>query len=219
MGNSKKGTAVEEKLVFTGDQQDFEAFRTPMHNDLEEKNRQWVTLAAQAICKVYQSIVAERTAKSATTPMQTDLYVFSKEDHKRARDIKQYDAPVTLDLALVKNKKDVIGSAWAEHDKLKITEEHLKTWHESIDQSYIVKCNRAVLKILHNDIYPMIQQARRTQQSQTKGCSTSLTPQRFSRSYRVRILGTKTNGKVDFGKFLTYKCGVRFFSNSRSSRI
>jgi hypothetical protein len=32
-------------------------------------------------------------------------------------------------------KKDVIGSAWDEHDKLKITEEQLKTWHESIDQS------------------------------------------------------------------------------------
>jgi hypothetical protein len=55
---------------------------------------------------------------------------------------------------LVKNKKDVIGSAWAEHDKLKITEEHLKTWHDSIDQSYIVKVNRDVLKILHNAIYP-----------------------------------------------------------------
>jgi hypothetical protein len=37
---------------------------------------------------------------------------------------------------------------------LKITEEHLKTWHESIDQTYIVKCNRAVLKSLHNDFYP-----------------------------------------------------------------
>ncbi len=68
--------------------------------------------------------------------------------------IKQYGAPVTLDLALVKNKKDVIGSAWVEHDKMKITEEHLKTWHDSIDQSYIVKVNRAVLKILHNAIYP-----------------------------------------------------------------
>ncbi len=64
--------------------------------------------------------------------------------------IRQYGAPVTLDLALVKNKKDVIGSAWAETDKLKITEDHLKTWHDNIDQSYIVKVNHAVLKILHN---------------------------------------------------------------------
>jgi hypothetical protein len=74
--------------------------------------------------------------------------------------IKQYGAPVTLDLALVKNKKDVIGSAWAEADKLKITEDHLKTWHDNIDQSYIVKVNRAVLKILHNAIYPTRQAAR-----------------------------------------------------------
>jgi hypothetical protein len=37
MGNSKRGTTLEEKLVFTGDQQDFEAFRTTIHNDLEEK--------------------------------------------------------------------------------------------------------------------------------------------------------------------------------------
>ena len=145
MGNSKKGTTVEEKLVFTGDQADFDAFRTAIHNDNEDKNRQRVTLAAQGICKVYHDIVAERTAKSATTPMQTDLEKFSSKKIASVElAIKQNLAPVTLDLALVKNKKDVIGSAWAEHDKMKITEKHLNTCHESIDQSYIVKCNRTV---------------------------------------------------------------------------
>ena len=87
--------------------------------------------------------------------MQTDLHKFSDRKIKIVQEaIRQYGAPVTLDLALVKNKKDVIGSAWAEADKLKITEDHLKTWHDNIDQSYIVKVNRAVLKILHNAIYP-----------------------------------------------------------------
>jgi hypothetical protein len=87
--------------------------------------------------------------------MQTDLHKFSSKRITTVEEtIKQYGAPVTLDLTLVKNKKDVIVCAWAEHDKLKITEEHLKTWHESIDQSYIVKVNRAILKILHNSIYP-----------------------------------------------------------------
>ena len=45
-------------------------------------------------------------------------------------------------------------SVWAKHDKLKITDGQLKTWHESIDQSYLVKINHSVLKILHNAIYP-----------------------------------------------------------------
>ena len=63
-------------------------------------------------------------------------------------------AKVSLDLTLVKNKKDVIGSSWAEHDKLKITEEQLAAWHENIDQSYIVKANRTVLRMLHNAIFP-----------------------------------------------------------------
>ncbi len=126
-----------------------------MHNDNEEKNRQWVTLTAQGICKVYHDIVAERTAKVVTTPMQTDLEKLSSRKIVTVElVIKQNLTPVTLDLALVKNKKDVIGSAWAEHDNLKITEEQVKTWHESIDQTYIVKCNRAVLKSLHNPIYP-----------------------------------------------------------------
>jgi hypothetical protein len=114
MGNSKKGTAVEEKVVFTGNQQDFEQFRTWFHNEMDEKDRQWITLAAQAIAKVFQDIVAERTAKSTTTPMQTDLHKFSSKRIAIVQEtIKHFDAPVTLDLALVKNKKDVIGSAWA----------------------------------------------------------------------------------------------------------
>jgi hypothetical protein len=37
---------------------------------------------------------------------------------------------------------------------MKITQGELKTWHENIDQSYLVKINRSVLKILHNAIYP-----------------------------------------------------------------
>ncbi len=77
MGNLKKGTAVEERVVFTGNQQDFEKFRTWFHNEMDEKDWQWITLAAQAIAKVFQDIVAERTTKNTTTPMQTDLHKFS----------------------------------------------------------------------------------------------------------------------------------------------
>ncbi len=44
--------------------------------------------------------------------MQTDLNTFSvKKIANVELAIKQNGAPVTLDLALVKNKKDVIGSA------------------------------------------------------------------------------------------------------------
>ncbi len=115
---------------------------------MDEKDWQWITLTTQAIVKVFQDIVTERTAKNTTTPMQTGLHKFSVKRIAIVQEaIKQYGAPVTLDLALVKNKKDVIGSVWA-------TEDHLKTWHDNIDQSYIVKANRAVLKILHNAIYP-----------------------------------------------------------------
>jgi hypothetical protein len=96
MGNLKKGTAVEEKVVFTGNQQDFEKFRTWFHNEMDEKDRQWITLAAQAIGKVFQDIVAERTAKNTTTPMQTDLHKFSVKRIATVQEtIKQYGG-VTL---------------------------------------------------------------------------------------------------------------------------
>jgi hypothetical protein len=40
MGNSKKGTEVEEKdLLFSGETKDFEQFRTVMYNNLEEKDQ------------------------------------------------------------------------------------------------------------------------------------------------------------------------------------
>ena len=86
MGNLKKGTAVEERVVFTGNQQDFEKFRTWFHNEMDEKDRQWITLAAQAIAKVFQDIVAERTAKGTTTPMQTDLHKFLFPSSLRPQD-------------------------------------------------------------------------------------------------------------------------------------
>jgi hypothetical protein len=155
MGNSKKGSAVDEKFVFTGVQQDFKQFRTLMHINFEDKDQQWFSLLAQAIVKIYHIIVAERTVNNATTPLQADLNKFwGKKIANVQETMNQNGVIVTLDLDLVKTKKDVIGSTWVEHDKLKITEEELKTWHESIDQSYLVKINRSVLKIMHNSIYP-----------------------------------------------------------------
>jgi hypothetical protein len=45
---------VEENgLLFYGETQDFEQFRTAMYNNLEEKDLQWMTFSAQAIAKVF----------------------------------------------------------------------------------------------------------------------------------------------------------------------
>ena len=87
-----------------------------------------MVLVTQAIAKVFQNIVVERTEKRATTPMKTDLNMFSvKKIANVELVIMENGTSVTLDLVLVKNKKDVIGSVWAEHDKFKITEEHMNT--------------------------------------------------------------------------------------------
>ena len=56
--------------------------------------------------------------------METDLATLSDKKIKSVTAaMDKIDAKVALDLALVKNKKDVIGSSWAEHEKLKITED------------------------------------------------------------------------------------------------
>jgi hypothetical protein len=77
MGNSKKGSPVEGKFVFTGVQQDFEQFKTLMHTNFEDKDQQWFSFVTQTIVKIYHNIVADRTEKKATTPIQTDVKMFS----------------------------------------------------------------------------------------------------------------------------------------------
>jgi hypothetical protein len=60
-----------------------------------------------------KNIVEQRTAKNATTPMMVDLSMFSTKKIANVELVmKQNEVPVTLDLDLVKNKKDVIGSVW-----------------------------------------------------------------------------------------------------------
>ena len=69
MGNSKKGTSVEEKgLLFSGKPKDFEQFRTVMHNI---SNGYRMSFETQTITKVFQNIVEERTEKSDTTQGST----------------------------------------------------------------------------------------------------------------------------------------------------
>ena len=60
--------------------------------------------------------------------MQTDLTTFpDKQIKKVTTALDKMGAKVSLDLALVKKKKESIGSAWAEHDNIEITEEQLAT--------------------------------------------------------------------------------------------
>jgi hypothetical protein len=73
--------------------------------------------------------------------METDLNKFSVKKVANVQEtIKENGAPVTSDLDLVKNKKDVIGSVWVEHDTLKITEEQLKTLNETFDNVELCMC-------------------------------------------------------------------------------
>ena len=156
MGTFRK-SHEEKEPSFSGGAKDWEEFRTDVNNYLEDKDIQWIICGAQGIAKYFQGTVAERTADKSKQgkPMETDLAVLSDKKIKSVTAaMDKMGAKVVLDLALVKNKKDVIGSSWAEHEKLKIDEDQLATWHESIDQSYIVKANRTVLRMLHNAIFP-----------------------------------------------------------------
>ena len=126
----------EKEISFSGEAKDWEKFRTNVNNDLEDKEMQWIICGAQVIDKYFQSIVTGRTTDKSLqgTPMQTDLTTFPDKQIKKVSTVMdKMGAKVSLDLVLVKNKKDVIGSSWAEHDKFKITEEQLAVCHESID--------------------------------------------------------------------------------------
>ena len=123
MGTFRK-SHEEKEHSFSGEANDWEEFRTDVNNYLEDKEIQWIICGAQAIAKYFQSIVTARTADKSLqgTPMQTDLAMFSDKQMKKVTAVMdKMGARVALDLALVKNKKDVIGSSWAEHKKMKIT--------------------------------------------------------------------------------------------------
>jgi hypothetical protein len=80
--------------------------------------------------------------------------ILGKEDRNCAGDYQAVWCSSHTRSGLGQEQKGRDRSAWAGADKLKTTEDHLKTWHDNIDQSYIVKANRYVLKILHNVMYP-----------------------------------------------------------------
>jgi hypothetical protein len=79
MGNSKKGSTVEEKFVFTGVQLDFEQFRTVMHTHFEDKDQQWFPND----CKdLPQHCRGKDRKKCYNTNTDRPQQVFNKEDRK-----------------------------------------------------------------------------------------------------------------------------------------
>ena len=112
MGNSRKSAVVETMgISFYGETKDWEKFRTEI-NTLEEKELSWIICGSQAIAKYFQGIVAERTTADKSKqgkPMETDLTVLSDKKIKTVTTVMdKMVAKVALDLALVKNKKDVL---------------------------------------------------------------------------------------------------------------
>ncbi len=71
--------------MFTGVQQDFEQFKTLSHTNFEDKDQEWFSLVVQTIVKIYHNIVADRTERNSTTPMQTDLKMFSGTEHDKMK--------------------------------------------------------------------------------------------------------------------------------------
>ena len=128
-------------LVFDGQPQNWQIFKTKVCRQCDEKDWGWIIEDANVLSDHLQVIVSAMTATSKRSAggMSTDLSKFSKEAiNEVAKKLKDSQAQFQLKYACIKNKKDSFGAHFMDHEKMGYSKDDLAKAHKNCDQQYTI---------------------------------------------------------------------------------
>ena len=108
-----------------------------------------------AFCAMLQAAAAQAaksTTKSGKGTVSTNVADYKDKDLQLAFASATVTTSVLLELIV--NRKTVLGSYHADHEKLGMTEEQLTQAHAVLDAKRLTMVNRTVVRLLHDAVYP-----------------------------------------------------------------
>ena len=150
-------------LKFDGTAKNWPVFKQKLLTYADSQGFAYMLEAGQNICTNFQSASAT-AAKSKTTrgsaavsgsgTISLDLGTY---DAKVIKDeFKKTSITTSINLAVRENRKNKLGSNWADSERCGLTEDELSKAHDVLDAKYLREVNRTLARTLHDAVFRAI---------------------------------------------------------------
>ena len=125
MGTSLEGTKTSPDLTFDGTARIWPVFKQKLLKYADSQGFAYMLEAGQSICTIFQAASAT-AAKSKATKSGTISLDLGTYDAKVIKDeFKKTSVTTSVALAVRENRKNKLGSNWADADRCGLTEDEL----------------------------------------------------------------------------------------------
>ena len=147
MGTLEKKDAIK----FDGTVKHWPAFKEAMTKWSDAEGFSWALDGGNGICAMFQAASAAAAKKSQSRGKGTislDITAYKEPDIKT--ELGKSSVMASVSLAVRTNRKDTLGSHFADHDKLGMTADELTDAHELLDTKHLTQVNRALTRMMHD---------------------------------------------------------------------
>ena len=156
-----EGTKKNLGLTFDGTAKGWQAFKQSLRKHADAQGFAFMLEAGQSICEIFQAASAAAakvkvTARGSAIPgsgtISLDLSTYKDKDIEEK--FKETSVITSVALEVRKNRKDKLGSNWADPERCGLTEDELIKAHEVLDGKFLREINRTLARTLHDAVFP-----------------------------------------------------------------
>ena len=109
--------------------------------------------AGQSICTIFQAASATAAKSKATKSGKISLDLGTSDAKVIKDEFKKMSITTSVALAVRENRKNKLGSNWADAERCGLTEDELSKAHDVLDVKYLREVNRTLARILHDAVF------------------------------------------------------------------
>ncbi len=138
---------MDPDLVFDGSAKQWPMFKSAMLKLADSKNLGYMLEGGHGICAIFQAAsaaAARATTRSATATATISLDIKTYNKKEIEEEFKKTSVLTSVALAVRQNRKDKLGTSWADASKCGLSETALTEAHKVLDVKYMKEVNRTL---------------------------------------------------------------------------
>ena len=156
-----EGTKTNPGLTFDGTAKSWPAFKQKLLKYADSQGFAFMLEAGQSICTIFQAasaaaakgkVTAKGSAVAGSGTISLDLSTYKAKEIEE--EFKKTSVITSVALEVRKNRKDKLGSNWADPERCGLTEDELIKAHEVLDGKFLREINRTLARTLHDAVFP-----------------------------------------------------------------
>ena len=149
------GTVEGNKPMFDGTSKQWQSFKIAMRKWAGLNNVGFILEAGQSICTIFPAASASAAKSKTATKGSISLNLETYKEKDIEDEFKKTSVTTSVALAVRRNRKEQLGSNWADAERCGLSEHELIKAHEVLDAKYLREVNRTVARTLHDAVFPI----------------------------------------------------------------